>query len=170
MAAQCAALIAGGYCTKRPACETWSRFRGVILKCLYFCTLSQTLLFAHFTSFPCSLTSDSVFLLFFEIFGYFLFIYLHFLTPVVIGESKEIIQRTSLYIMYNNKESNMNFSSCYFFFLWKSRQVLCFCVKSGFYIVYRGKKYQFDYFTSGIVKKTIRIHSQPVLQIPLFQK
>lgn len=48
MGAQCAALIVGGYCTEWPVCETWSGFSRVILKCLYFCTLSQTLLFAHF--------------------------------------------------------------------------------------------------------------------------
>lgn len=141
MGAQCAALIVGGYCTKWPVCETWSRFSGVILKCLYFCTLSQTLLFAHFigVNMLSLLTYLGVcFFPFFEIFGYFLFIYLHFLTPVVIGESKEITQRTSLYIVYNNKESNMNFSSCYFFGC--PFQVLCFCVKSVFYIIYRKKR------------------------------
>lgn len=48
MGAHCAALIVAGYCTTCLVSETWSRLSGVILKCLYFCTLSQTLLFSHF--------------------------------------------------------------------------------------------------------------------------
>lgn len=83
MGAQCAALIISetGYCMKWSVCNICSRFNSVMLKYLYFCTLSQALLFAHFIG--VNMLSILTYLIsFFEILRYFLFIYLHLLIPV----------------------------------------------------------------------------------------
>lgn len=70
----------------------------------------------------------------------------------------------------------MNFTSCYFFsFFGCPLQVLWFCVKSGFYIIYKRKRKKKRNTSSTLIhlwncKKTLQLHSETLYSKYNFQK